>query len=49
MHKYKFEIWSKQGSKVSTTTVEANSHASAKKLVETQNSGYVIRGGARIG
>jgi hypothetical protein len=49
MHKYKFEIWSTNGGKVSTTTVEANSHASAKQLAESQNSGYVIKGGTRIG
>ena len=48
MKKYKFEIWSKQGMKISTSTVEASSHANAKKLVETQNSGYTIRGGTII-
>ncbi|MDA9268229.1 hypothetical protein N9P60_00525 [bacterium] len=49
MKKYKFEIWSQQGGKISTSTVEASSHANAKKLVESQNSGYVIKGGTVVG
>ena len=49
MKKYKFEIWSTNGGKVSTTTVESSSHANAKQLAESQNSGYVIKGGTVVG
>ena len=48
MNKYKFEVWSVNGGKISTTTVEASSHANAKQLAESQNSGYVIKGGTRV-
>ena len=42
-------IWSINGGKVSTTTVESSSHANAKQLAESQNSGYVIKGGTVVG
>ena len=48
MNDYKFEIWSKTGGKVSTTTVTAGGYSSAKKLAEAQNPGYVIKGGTRV-
>lgn len=48
MKKYKFEVWSKNGGRISTVTVEASSHSNAKSLAESQNSGYVIKGGTLI-
>jgi hypothetical protein len=45
MYNFKFDLMSKQGSKLTEVTIRANSHTQAKQLVENQNPGIVVRGG----
>ena len=45
MDNFKFDVWSKQGGKLTEVNIRANNHQQAKQLVENQNPGTVVRGG----